>query len=136
MNKSETHSDLVALALNLISAAERGDGAETMALFNPDTVIWHNTDELTVSMADNLPASAVFATKVPNRRYEDVKVTPFDGGYIQQHRLVGKTIDGETFSLPACAIMHVRNGKIIRIDEYFDSAPLIKIGIDSWLPKD
>jgi len=107
-----------------------------MAVFDPQAVIWHNTDDLTVTMADNLPASATFAAKVPDRRYEDIKITPFDGGYIQQHRLVGQSVDGAPFSLPACAIMHVRDGKIVRIDEYFDSAPLVRIGIDSWLPRD
>jgi ketosteroid isomerase-like protein len=136
MSESETHSAMRALALSLVSAAERGSGDDIMAIFDPEAVIWHNTDDLTVTMADNLPPSAAFAAKVPDRRYEDIKITPFDGGYFQQHRLVGKSVDGKPFSLPACAIMHVRDGKIVRIDEYFDSAALVRIGVDSWLPKD
>jgi 8-hydroxy-5-deazaflavin:NADPH oxidoreductase len=29
----------------------------------------------------------------------------------------------------------VRNGRIVSVHEYFDSAPIARIGIDSWLPK-
>jgi hypothetical protein len=49
--------------------------------------------------------------------------------------LIGESSDGKPFSLPACAIMHVRNGKIVRIDEYFDPVPFIRLGLDTWLPK-
>jgi ketosteroid isomerase-like protein len=129
-----TLADMNALALRLIDAAERNDVKELSSIFESDAVIWHNTDGLTVTIADNFAPSAKLTATVPRRRYEEVKITPFTGGYVQQHRLVGETIDGKPFVLPACAIMHVRDGKIIRIEEYFDSAPLIQIGLDAWLP--
>jgi ketosteroid isomerase-like protein len=135
MSESEIHATMRALARKLVNAAATGNVDELKAIFDQNAVIWHNTDGLTVTMDDNLPIAAVFAAKVPHRSYEDIKITPFDGGYVQQHQWVGKSIDGEPFRLSACAIMHVRNGKIVRIDEYFDSAPFIRLGLDTWLPK-
>ena len=127
-------ADMNALALRLIDAAERNDVKELGSIFASEAVIWHNTDGLTVTMADNFTPSAKLAASVPRRRYEDVRITPFIGGYVQQHRLVGETTDGKPFVLPACAVMYVRDGKITRIEEYFDSAPLTQIGLDAWLP--
>ena len=136
MSESEAHATMRALARKLASAAATGNMDELKAIFDQKAVIWHNTDDLTVTIDDNLPAAAVFAAKVPHPRYEDIRVTPFDGGYVQQHQWIGTSIDGEPFRLSACAIVHVHNGKIVRIDEYFDSAPFIRLGLDTWLPKD
>ena len=136
MSESETHAAMRALAIRLVDAAETRDYDALMEIFDPKAMIWHNTDELTVSMADNLPVSITFTAKVPHRRYEEIKITPFDGGFVQQHKMVGESIEGEPFSLPACAVMHVRDGKIVRIDEYFDSVPFIRLGLNTWLPKD
>jgi ketosteroid isomerase-like protein len=135
MSESETHAAMRALAFRLIKASKTGNADEIMDIFDPKAMIWHNTDGLTVTIAENLTPFGTFAAKVPHRRYEDVKITPFDGGYVQQHRWLGESIDGESFGVSACAIMHVRNGKIVRVDEYFDSAPIIRLGLDTWLPK-
>lgn len=121
-----------ALAARLLKAAEQGrvdDG-----IFDEKAVIWHNTDELTVTLAENMRHVLMFAAKVPRWRYENVRVNTFYGGYVQQHRWVGETVTGEEFALSACAVVRVRNGKIASIDEYFDSAPIARLGIASWAP--
>ncbi|MBB4632731.1 nuclear transport factor 2 family protein [Sphingosinicella soli] len=41
---------------------------------------------------------------------------------MQQHTLYGTRQDGERLTLPACMVCRVENGKITRLDEYFDSA--------------
>jgi hypothetical protein len=135
MSESRERPVLPDLALSVVRAAESGQGEEVAANFAPEAVIWHNTDEVTLTMAENFPPSVAFMSKVPERRYEDLRVTEFAGGFILQHRIVGTTDEGEPFALPSCAVMRVRDGKIVSIDEYFDSAPLARLGIGSWLPK-
>lgn len=134
-NQPEEWTSLRNLALSVVRAAESGQGEEVAENFAPDAVIWHNTDEVTLTIEENFLPSAAFMARVPERRYEDLRVTEFAGGFILQHRIVGTTDDGEPFALPSCAVMHVRDRKIVSIDEYFDSAPLARLGIDSWLPK-
>jgi ketosteroid isomerase-like protein len=47
----------------------------------------------------------------------------FPGGFVQQHVLRGtRKHDGERLALPACIVCAVKDGKITRLDEYFDSA--------------
>lgn len=122
-----------ALAARLLKAAEEGRVGHD--IFDEKAVIWHNTDELTVSLAQNMSHVLMFASKVPHWRYEDVRVTPFNGGFLQQHRWVGKTVSGEEFALSACAVVRIRNGRIASIDEYFDSAPIARLGVAAWAPK-
>jgi hypothetical protein len=135
MSQSDEQEAMIGLARSLARAAESGRGEDIAVNFDPEAVIWHNTDELTLTMAANFPPSAAFMAKVPNRRYEDLRVMPFDGGFVQQHRIVGRTDTGAAFALPACAVMRVLNGKIVSIHEYFDSAPIGRLGIASWLPR-
>jgi ketosteroid isomerase-like protein len=47
----------------------------------------------------------------------------FPGGFVQQHTLEGKrTHDDAPVRLPCVIVCAVENGKITRLDEYFDSA--------------
>jgi ketosteroid isomerase-like protein len=42
---------------------------------------------------------------------------------VQQHVLRGtRALDGVRVALPACIVCAVKDGKITRLDEYFDSA--------------
>ena len=41
---------------------------------------------------------------------------------MQRHDLECTTREGESFTIPACIFITVRGGKIVRIDEYLDSA--------------
>src|SRR3546814_10209994 len=61
--------------------------------------------------------------RIKDREYADRRLTAFPGGFVQQPVLKGKRIhdDGEV-RLPCAIICKVENGKITRLDEYFDSA--------------
>src|SRR3546814_18946516 len=54
--------------------------------------------------------------------YKDVKVHPFVGGFVQQHRTQGKMKSGQEFEVHACIVCVVENGKITRFDEYWDTS--------------
>jgi ketosteroid isomerase-like protein len=56
-------------------------------------------------------------------RYEGVQRRLTSDGYVQQHvvRLVDR--DGTAVEMPACLVVRIRDGRIVRIDEYCDSSP-------------
>jgi ketosteroid isomerase-like protein len=119
-----THDEIRALATRFFDAIEAGDIAAVRAVYAPDAIVWHNTDNLEQPVADNLATLTNFIKFVPQRRYEQRRLDVFDGGFAEQHVLRGKLRDGREVSLTACIICKVANGRITRLDEYFDSAAL------------
>ena len=111
-----------ALAKRFFDAVEHGDIATLRACYTDDAAIWHNTDELEQTPDDNAATLAGFVQRITTRRYTDRRVRVFDGGFVQQHVLVGTRKDGVEVRLPACLVCEVTDGKISRLDEYFDSA--------------
>jgi ketosteroid isomerase-like protein len=117
-------AETLTLAQSLFDAIERGDVDRVAAAYADDIVVWHNTDRLATSKADNLKVLAGFVRGVPTRRYEDRRLVATASGFVQQHVLKATLRNGATVELPACIVCEVKDGKITRLDEYFDSAHL------------
>lgn len=118
---------IAALAKEFFDSVERGDVAKLQSIYVPDAKIWHNTDELEQTPADNLKTLEGFVARIADRRYTERRLHVFPGGFVQQHRLTGKrTRDGHPVSLTACIVCAVENGRITRLDEYFDSAAVAR----------
>jgi len=49
---------------------------------------------------------------------------PIPGGFVERHTLRAITPAGEEFAVAACYFVTVTDGRIVRFEEYFDSAPL------------
>jgi ketosteroid isomerase-like protein len=114
----------LALAKRFFDAIEKGDIDAVRAIYAPDAVIWHNNDNLETSREDNLKVLTNFIKAVPTRHYLDRRVGAFDGGFVQQHLLKGKLANGKDLALACCIVCEVKDGRITRLDEYFDSAAL------------
>ena len=112
------------LANDFLDAIEHGDIKTVQSIYAPDAVVWHNTDNIAQPVADNLATLANFIKFVPQRRYTDRRIEAFDGGFVDQHLLKGRLASGKEVSMAACLICKVVNGRITRLDEYFDSAAL------------
>jgi hypothetical protein len=57
--------------------------------------------------------------------YRQVRITPTTNGYVLQH--VADTVlgDGSTLSnLDVCFVVQLRDGRLLRLDEYLDGAAL------------
>jgi ketosteroid isomerase-like protein len=114
------------LAESFFNAIERGDLAAVQAIYAPDAIVWHNTDGRAVQVDENLETLESFIQHVPERHYTRRRLEVFEGGFVEQHLLRGKLADGREVSLAACIVCKVRDGRITRLDEYFDSAELEK----------
>ena len=115
--------DIRAMAQRFFDAIEAGDIETMRESFTPDAEIWHNTDELIVTRDDTAQTLTGMVARIKDRKYADRRLTTFPGGFVQQHVLTGKRVhdDGEV-RLPCAIECKVENGKITRLDEYFDSA--------------
>jgi ketosteroid isomerase-like protein len=118
------HDDTAALVDRFFAAIEAGDAQAAGDCYADDVAVWHNTDRIVGSKADNIATLANFIRYVPQRRYEDRRVSIYPGGFVQQHVLAGTLKNGKRVELPACIVCSVKDGRITRLDEYFDSATL------------
>lgn len=120
---TQTDNAVSSLAQTFFDAIERGDIAAMTAAFAPGAKIWHNTDELVVSVEHTARVLQAMIERIHRPRYADRRVAVFPGGFVQQHVLEGvRAIDGVAVRLPCCIVCQVEGGMITRLDEYFDSA--------------
>jgi len=102
--------DMHDLADRFFAAVEAGDIDTVRDCYDPAVAIWHNTDDLEQTRDENLATLAGMARRIADRRYEVLRREVFPGGFVQRH------------ILHACILCSVENGRITRLDEYFDSA--------------
>lgn len=114
-------SDALAVAERFFRAVEAGDVAAIRAIYAPDARIWHNHDRLEQTVDENLRVLGWVAMNLTNRRYRVQRRVAIPGGFMQQHVLEAETAGGP-FSMPACIVCEVKNGRIARLEEYLDSA--------------
>ena len=128
-SNAATPSDPCAVLGRLIGAIEHGDFDAAEACYHPDVVIWHNHDRQTQTREENLATLRQFVGATTDRRYTDVRRQRIDGGangegVVQQHVLIATLQGGRTIELAACLVCDVADGRITRLDEYFDTAAL------------
>ena len=119
----DSEQDIAAMAKRFFDAIEQGDIETMQHSFTPDAEIWHNTDELIVTPVQTAATLTGMVARIKDREYADRRLTAFPGGFVQQHVLTGKRVhDDVVVRLPCAIVCKVENGKITRLDEYFDSA--------------
>ena len=124
MDSKTTAQQSLEVADRLFKSIERGDvAAIRSSVYAPDAKIWHNNDGLTQTVEQNLAVLGWVVANISEIAYTEVRRQPTPAGFVQQHVLRGKLkSSGKEFSLPACIVCEVENGRITRLDEYFDSA--------------
>jgi ketosteroid isomerase-like protein len=120
-------SDHLDVAQRLFEAIEAGDIDAVEKLYAPDAEIWHNTDGLVQSPADNLRTLTWVTTNLRDIAYTEIRRSATDDGFVQQHVLVATNRAGQRIEVPACIVVRVEDGRITRLDEYLDSAVVERI---------
>ncbi|MGB0730170.1 MAG: nuclear transport factor 2 family protein [Ilumatobacteraceae bacterium] len=115
------------IADGVVAAITAGDSAALGELYADDVVVWHNTDGIEMTKEENLASLDALAAMTTTRSFSNIRRYEIDGGFVQQHvmHLDWGSGSGE---LPACLVIKVENGKIIRADEYFDGATIATFG--------
>ncbi|MFN9928068.1 MAG: nuclear transport factor 2 family protein [Phenylobacterium sp.] len=112
-----------ALAKRFFDFVEAGDVDGLVSCYAPDARIWHNTDGLEQSPEDHRKTLQGMTQRIIDRVYDNRRLQVFPTGFVHQHVLRGtRKHDGVRLALDACIVCQVVDGKITRLDEYFDSA--------------
>ena len=114
-------SDALDIAERFFRTVEAGDVEAIRGIYAPDARIWHNHDRLEQTVDENLRVLGWVAKNLKNRQYRVQRRVAIPGGFMQQHVLEAETAGGP-FSMPACIVCEVRDGRITRLEEYLDSA--------------
>jgi ketosteroid isomerase-like protein len=120
------HADALSdVADRLFEAIERSDTAAVEALWADNVLVWHSGDAADNDRARALRVISWFINRTTERRYEVIDRRLFDGGFVQQHVLHAAGTNGGSIAMRVCIVIAVRDdGRITRIDEYFDPAEM------------
>jgi ketosteroid isomerase-like protein len=97
--------------------------------YAPEAVIWHSHDCRYQDRASNLAMLQKGMETQRKVRYRDRRIRVFEGGFVQQHRIEVTYEDGFEGRMDVCFVAYVRDGRISRAYEYFDTGQ-----VDTFLP--
>jgi uncharacterized protein len=117
-----TRQDYLDFAAKFVGAIQAGDADAVRACYAPDAKIWHNNDGLEQSVDQNLRVLRWFMRTLPDRHYRVLRVEALPDGFMQQHVLEATLVDGTAWAMDACVVVRMKDGLIVRLDEYIDSA--------------
>ena len=109
------------IAAAMIRALERGEGASPK-YYADDATVWYNTDEVDAPAGDARRNLEILQTAVPDFRAAETHVHAWEDGCALQYVFVGTLPSGAALRIPACLIVTVRDGLVVRAQEYVDSA--------------
>jgi uncharacterized protein len=121
-----TKSEILELAAALMAAVQSGDVDAVEALYAPEIILWHTNDRVDQTSADSIRTLAWINKHMKGVRYEELRVAALDDGFVQQHVM---RADSPKVDMPCMLRAWCANGRVTRIEEYFDSvdsAPIIQ----------
>ena len=94
-------------------------------LFHADIVLWQAPTGQVVPRSAYLAMSAAVFNATSELGYRNVRRHPIEGGFIQQHQLVGRRADGTPIpAVEICMIIKFRDDQLTSVEECFDLARL------------
>jgi ketosteroid isomerase-like protein len=114
-------SETLALCDRFFDAIERGDYETLESCYAPEAVVWHSHDCLYQPRGENLAMLKAGMGSLRKMEFADRRVRTFEGGFVQQHRLYVTRENGFIGQMDVCFVAYVRDGRISRIYEYFDT---------------
>jgi ketosteroid isomerase-like protein len=116
------NSTATSVADRFVAALENGDEAELARLYHPELRF---TIRTTGAAFDRTEALRNFRTMWRHLRDVEVEVVDrqvTERGFLSQQVLRATLADGVRMEVPMCMIFELCDGRIHRIDEYFDAA--------------
>ena len=119
--------ETIELCDRFFDALEKKDYDALEACYAPEAVVWHSHDQLYESRESNLAMLKAGMERPGGKmRFKDRRVRAFEGGFVQQHTLYVTYESGFVGQMDVCFIGYVRDGKLSRIYEYFDTGQIAK----------
>ena len=102
-----------------MDSLNQADADAMRGVYADDARIWHNFEDKLQTVEENVQSMLWMHTKLTDLNYEIVSRKPFPAGIVQQHLLQGTLGSGKPFKLHACAIVTVKDDKIVREEFYY-----------------
>ena len=119
---NDSRNNRLEIAEAWTDAITAGDRVRIEGLLTEDFVMWRNVTGAVQGRSEFVDLAARLSDVLPGFRYEKAKRIATDEGFVQQHVVAGQGPSGKPFEAPACIICQTRDGRISRMDEYYDSA--------------
>ena len=110
------------IAAALFAAIERKDPDAVAALYADDVQVWHNFSNACQDKAANLETLSGLCRHVPEIHYDVTERLQLEDGRILQRHVLRARTGSEEVLIPACIFITVRDGRIVAIHEYLDTA--------------
>jgi len=119
--------DTLNFARNFVTFLQEGNYEKVRASYQPHCKIWHNFDDHTQTVDENLKLLAVMLNASEKIEYVINRLEVIENGYLQHHTLKMTAKTGKTYSTEACIIATLEDGKLSDIKEWIDTKPLAPI---------
>ena len=120
----------VAIAEQLIAAINAEDIDTMRKLYADDAKIWHDFDRKEQDPETNVQSLLVLRKAIPDVQWVTTRIEPLPNGFLLTYELTmtfNKDSSGEKeMRIPACVIGTVDNERIVRLEEWVNSAPMMK----------
>ncbi|MCV6623316.1 MAG: nuclear transport factor 2 family protein [Cellvibrionaceae bacterium] len=112
------------LAKTFINAVQAGDEATMRSCMHKDAGIWHDYDNLTQTVDENIALMHQMIKFAKDRQYTVRRLEELSDGYLQRHTLTVTGLSGKVYTAEAMCIITVKDGKISHIEEFINPATL------------
>ena len=112
------------LVEGFLDGCEQGSADALRAVTSDDCVAWHNTDDLVLTAEVGIARICNWRASIAAFRFERLALLPTTSGAVLQSNMHITLKDGRALTVPGCTVFTIHHGRIVRWDDYFDSAPM------------
>lgn len=117
---------MIDISDRFFAAATAQDLDAIRALYAADARIWHNWDDHEQDVDENLATLGSLPQRYDRFTYDAVRTVALADGFVRQHDIVVAR-GGRSARVPAILRGYVSDGRITRIEEYFDLGQLAAV---------
>lgn len=107
------------------SVSEEHNVEKFSTILHDDFIMWYNFDPQDRSRQEFIETLKSAHAMFQNQVNKDCRITVTEDGFVIQATMCG-LLDGKEIASPYCLVAKVKDGKVIRGEEYFDTAQLTK----------
>lgn len=120
-------ADYADIGARLLAASEAGDFATVRAIYAPDAQIWRNTDPVDypgLTVDEHIAVLQWARAGLSEMRYRLRRSVATADGFAQTFVVEVETKNGQRVSVPVMAIGFIRDGRVVRKEEYMNQAEI------------
>jgi len=97
------------------------------ALLDDEAVFWTNVTRVDTDKETRLARIALEFRTFEEFAFEEPRIDELPSGFVIRARAKGSLPGGTTFEFPICIVADTKAGRIRRLEEYLDAAPVAPI---------